>query len=339
MRSMKPAWGLSGLVLVMVLRGVAWGAAPERVAFGVGSAPGASVYLQVDIAKALGYFQQEGLDPQLQHFKGGAVAGAALVGGSIEVSANAIDHVVKAKREGKELRMIASFTHLPGTPMVVNIKHRNEIKTPRDLKGRPLGVTAPGSATDLLTRFVLWKEGIKPDEVRIVGVGTNTMPPAVENDQVHAAMGVDPWVTQLVKRGKAYILVDFRTEKDTRAVFGGPYQFTGVLARQDVIEKRPEMVQRLANVLVRANRWMAANPVEKWAEVLPADLVGEKATWIESMKASREMFTADSLPTREGVLSVLKAFEVTGQIPGATTMSPDGLIDPRFVRRALEKYR
>ncbi len=335
---MRRTSAVAGFILA-VAAAAAHGAGPEKVAFGVGSAPGASVYLQVDIAKALGYFEQEGLEAQLQHFKGGAVAGAALVGGSIEVSANALDHVIKAKQEGKELRMIVSFTHLPGTPMVVNVKHRNEIKSPKDLKGRPLGVTAPGSATDLLTRFVLWKEGIKADEVKIIGVGTNTMPPALENDQVHAAMGVDPWVTQLVKRGKGYILVDFRTEKDTRAVFGGPYQFTGLLARQDVIEKRPEMIQHLVNALVRTNRWMAANPVERWAEVLPADLVGDKATWIESMMASKEMFTADSLPTRDGVVSVLKAFEVTGQIPSATKMNPDGLIDTRFVRRALEKYR
>jgi NitT/TauT family transport system substrate-binding protein len=186
---------------------------------------------------------------------------------------------------------------------------------------------------------VLHKEGIKPEEVRIIGVGTNSMPPALENDQVHAAMGVDPWVTQIVKRGKGYILVDFRTERDTRAVFGGPYQFTGLLARQDVIEKRPEMIQRLVNALVRTNKWMAANPVEKWAGVLPGDLVGDKGVWIESMQAAREMFTADSLPTREGVMNLLRAFEVTGQIPEATKMNPDGLMDIRFVRRALEKYR
>ena len=323
----------------IILAWAAAGSAAEKVAFGVGSAPGASVYIQVDLAKALGYFEQEAVNVQLQHFKGGSVAGAALVGGSVDVSANAMDHVVKAKRQGKELRLIASFTHLPGTPMVVNIKHRNEIKTPKDLKGRPLGVTAPGSATDLLTRFVLHKEGIQPEEVKIIGVGTNTMPPALEHDQVHAAMVVDPWVTQIVKRGKGYILVDFRTEKDTRAIFGGPYQFTGLLTRQDVIERRPEMIQRLVNALVRTNKWMAANPVERWAEVLPADLVGDKATWIESMTASKEMFTADSLPTREGVMNLLRAFEVTGQIPEATKMNPDALIDTRFVRKALEKHR
>jgi len=331
--------GHAMLALVAILAGwqMTWAAEREKVDFGVGSAPGASVYIQVDLAKALGYFAEEGLDVNLQHFKGGAVAGAALVGGSIEISANAIDHVIKAKQQGKELRMIVSFTHLPGTPLVVNTKYRNEIKSPKDLRGRPVGVTAPGSATDLLMRYMMGKEGIKPEEMKIIGVGTNTMVPAIENDQVVAAVGVDPWVTHLVKRGKGFLLVDLRTEKDTRAVFGGPYQFTGLLARADVIERRPAMIQKVVNALVKTNRWMAANPIEKWAEVMPPELVGDRATWVESFKASKETFTADSLPTREAVMTVLRTFEAVGQIPNATKMDPDGLIDSRFVKKALER--
>jgi hypothetical protein len=51
------------------------------------------------------------------------------------------------------------------------------------------------------------------------------------------------------------------------------------------------------------------------------------------------MFTADGLPTREGVMNLLRPFEVTGQIPEATRMNPDALIDTRFARKALERYR
>jgi hypothetical protein len=51
------------------------------------------------------------------------------------------------------------------------------------------------------------------------------------------------------------------------------------------------------------------------------------------------MFTADSLPTREGVMSLLKAFEATGLVPEATKMNPGGLIDTHFVHRALEMSR
>jgi hypothetical protein len=66
---------------------------------------------------------------------------------------------------------------------------------------------------------------------------------------------------------------------------------------------------------------------------------GDKAVWIESMKAAREMFTVDSLPTREGVMNLLHAFEVTAQIPEATKMNPDALMDTRFVRKALDMCR
>jgi sulfonate transport system substrate-binding protein len=177
------------LTRIIALAGwqVAWAAEREKVDFGVGSAPGESVYIQVDLAKALGFFTEEGLDVSLQHFKGGAVADAALVGGSTEVSANAIDHVIKAKQRGKELRFIVSFAHLPGTPLVVNAKYRNEIKSPKDPRGRPVSVTAPGSATDLLTRYMMAKEGVRPEEMKIIGIGTNTIIPAIENDQVVAA--------------------------------------------------------------------------------------------------------------------------------------------------------
>jgi ABC-type nitrate/sulfonate/bicarbonate transport system permease component len=44
-----------------------------------------------------------------------------------------------------------------------------------------------------------------------------------------------------------------------------------------------------------------------------------------------------SLPTHEGVMSVLRTFEAVGQIPNATTMDPGGLIDTGFVMKALER--
>jgi hypothetical protein len=77
--------------------------------------------------------------------------------------------------------------------------------------------------------------------------------------------------------------------------------------------------------------------VEKWAEVMPAELVGDRVAWIESFKASKETFTADSLPTREAVVAVLRTFEAVGQIPNATKMDPEELIDTRFVKKALEQ--
>jgi NitT/TauT family transport system substrate-binding protein len=314
-----------------------WICAAPRAAgplvLGVGAAPGSAVYLQVDIARALGYFEREKLELKILNFRGGAVAGAALVGGSVDVSANALDHAVKAQHQGKKVRLIASFTHLPALPLVVGAQHRSSIRGVADLKGRPVGVTAPGSASDLLMRFLFVKAGLDPREARIIGVGTNTMPAAIEHGQVHAAIGTDPWVTEVVRRGTGFVLVDLRTERATREVFGGPYQLTGLLATAEVVERKADELQRLVNAVARANRWMSANPVERWADLLPEEAVGDRTTFIASMKASREIFSADSTPRRDGVVNLLRTFDVTGQVPGATRMSPDELIDLRFVTR------
>ena len=55
------------------------------------------------------------------------------------------------------------------------------------------------------------------------------------------------------RQGKASLLVDLRTEKDTWAIVGGPYEFTGLLARLDIIERRPGMIQEVVTALVKAN--------------------------------------------------------------------------------------
>ncbi len=169
--------------------------------------------------------------------------------------------------------------------------------------------------------------------MKIIGVGTNTIIPAIENDQVVAAMGMDPCVTHLVKRGKASLLADLRTEQDAWALFGGSYEFTGLLTRVEIIERRPAMIQKVVNALVKTNQWMAANPVEKWADVMPVDLVGDRTIWIESFKGSKETFAADSPPTREAVMAVLRTFETVGQIPNASKMDPEGLSTPASSRK------
>ncbi len=89
-------------------------------------------------------------------------------------------------------------------------------KSPKDLRGQPVGVTAPGSATDLLTGCMRSKDGVRPKEMKIISVGTNTIIPAIENDQGVDAMGEDPRAAHLVKRRKAYLPVDLRMEKATR---------------------------------------------------------------------------------------------------------------------------
>ena len=54
----------------------------------------------------------------------------------------------------------------------VNPKTMPNYKTLTDLKGKKVGVSAPGSSTNVMLNFALAKVGLKPTDVSVIGVGT-----------------------------------------------------------------------------------------------------------------------------------------------------------------------
>jgi NitT/TauT family transport system substrate-binding protein len=323
------------LLAVLVSGGTPASLAAEKVTVGVGGVA-LMVYLPTVLAKAKGYFAEEGLDVEILDIKGGgSQAASALIGGSVDFSANAIDHAIKARTRGKDLIAVHSHVRLPVMGLVVANKYKGEIKSIADLKGRPLGVTSPGSQTHMVLGYLLAKSGVKADEVKIVGAGGNTMPLALEKDSVHAGMMVDPFFTVFLKQGKGYALVDMFTSKGTVDAMGGEVQGTTLLTRPDVIARRPATVQKMVNALVRANKLIVASSGEELAKALPRELSGDPKLYAESFEHAREAFPADSLVSREGVARVIETMRVFEAVPAGTKIDPESLFDNRYVLKAL----
>src|SRR5215469_10554275 len=96
-RAASRLWPLSGL-LVLALAGAANpDARKEKVRVAVGSQPGNIVYLHIDLARSLGYFEQEGLDAVFHYFDAGTAAAEALNAQEYDFSANSIDHAIKLR--------------------------------------------------------------------------------------------------------------------------------------------------------------------------------------------------------------------------------------------------
>jgi NitT/TauT family transport system substrate-binding protein len=324
------------LVLAVVVSGVgrARGAA-EKVTVGVGGVA-LMVYLPTALAKAKGYFAEEGLDVEILDIKGGgSQAASALIGGSVDFSANAIDHAIKARVQKKELIAVHSHVRLPVMGLVVASKYKGEIKSIADLKGRPVGVTSPGSQTHMVLGYLLAKSGVKADEVKVIGAGGNTMPLALEKDSVHAGMMVDPFFTAFLKQGKGYALVDMFTRKGTLDAMGGEVQGTTLLTRPDVIAKRPATVQKMVNALVRANKLIVGSSGEELARLLPKELSGDPTLYAESFEHAREAFPPDSLVSRDGVARVIETMRAFEAVPAGMKIEPESLFDNRYVMKAL----
>jgi NitT/TauT family transport system substrate-binding protein len=328
---------ITGVILVAVLVSGAppasWAA--EKVTVGIGGVA-LMVYLPTALAKAKGYFAEEGLDVEILDIKGGgSQAASALIGGSVDFSANAIDHAIKAKVQKKDLIAVHSHVRLPVMGVVVANKYKGEIKSLADLKGRPLGVTSPGSQTHMVLGYLLAKSGVKADDVKIIGAGGSTMPLAIEKDSVHAGMMVDPFFTAFLKQGKGYALVDMFTTKGTVDAMGGEVQGTTLLTRPEVIARRPATVQKMVNALVRANKFIVGSSGEELARALPKDLSGDPKLYAESFEHAREAFPPDSLVSREGVARVIETMRAFEAVPAGMKIEPESLFDNRYVLKAL----
>ena len=328
------------LALALLLTLVAGTSAPparaaEKVTVGIGGVA-LMVYLPTALAKAKGFFEEEGLDVEILDIKGGgSQAASALIGGSVDFSANAIDHAIKAKVQKKDLVAVHSHVRLAMMALVVANKYKGEIKSIADLKGRPLGVTSPGSQTHMILGYLLAKNGVKPDDVKIIGAGGNTMPLALEKDSVHAGMMLDPFFTAFMKQGKGYALVDMFTIKGTQAAMGGEVQGTTLHTRPDVIAKRPAVVQKMVNALVKANKLIAASSGEQMAALLPKELAGDPKLYAESFEHAKEGFPADSLVSKDGVARVIETMRAFGAVPAEMKLDPESVYDNRYVLKAL----
>ncbi|HEV3086904.1 MAG TPA: ABC transporter substrate-binding protein [Candidatus Elarobacter sp.] len=320
---------------------IVYAAAPkEKVAVVVGSEH-ALVYLPWDVAKALGYFDAEGLDVEITYTKGGSEAATALASGSCEYSGNAIDHAIAAAERGKSLVMIADFMNQPGIALLVRPADKDKYKTFADFKGKTIGVTSIGSATHVLATWMAHRAGLAKDDVKIVGVGGGaTMISALTGNQVDATYGNDPYATTLIKTGRGVQWLGLYTSGDTRKALGfREYCFTGALTRGDVIQKSPERTQKIVNGLVRAQKFMATRTSSQIAAALSDEYRGgtPQADWAASYSHSRPAYTQHGEMALDGVRAVIETN--TYFLGAAPKVDPSKLYDNSFVDKAARTVK
>src|SRR3978361_167141 len=223
-KPMKKLFGrLAGTLLVLALTS-GFAAAQSKITVAVGG--GACLcYLPTVLAKQLGEFDKGGLAVELVDLKGGSDALKAVLGGSADVVSGYFDHCVNLAAKKQELQSFVVYDRYPGLVLVVSPSHNAEIKSIKDLAGKKVGVSAPGSSTDFFLKYLLKKNGVDASGVAVIGVGLGaTAVAAMEQGQIDAAVMLDPSVTVLQgSHPDLKILTDTRTQKDTLAVFSGEY--------------------------------------------------------------------------------------------------------------------
>ncbi|MBI2017049.1 MAG: ABC transporter substrate-binding protein, partial [Candidatus Rokubacteria bacterium] len=226
-----------------------------------------------------------------------------------------------------------------GFGLVVATAHKGEIKTVADLKGKTVGVSGIGVASHVLLDYMLKKNGVDPKDVRVVAVGLSTLPPALEGGKIVAGMAGEPFFSRLVSKGAAFSMGNMSSLKETLAILGGEYAFSGAITRPDVIQKRPHVVQKVVSALVKASHFIQTKTPEEIAAAVPADLVGDRAQYIETVRASKEIYAPTGLVTPGGVETVVKVLDSFAVFKPGQKVDVGSTYDMTFVRQAMKDLK
>jgi NitT/TauT family transport system substrate-binding protein len=271
------------------------------------------IYLPAKLTEALGYFKAEGLNVELQSQPAGVDAENQLIAGAVQAVVGFYDHTIDLQSKGKEVEAIAVFCKVPGEAEVVAGKAAG-FKSMADAKGKTLGVTGLGSSTDFLTRYLAGRQGLQPADITLLPVGAgNTFIAAIKQGRIDAGMTTDPTVAELLKTGDARVLVDLRTEAGTREALGGLYPAASLYVANAWADAHQAEATHLAHAFAKTMRYIASHSAEQIAELMPRDYYGnDKALYVQALKASMPMYTADArMPAGgpETVLKVLAAYK------------------------------
>jgi NitT/TauT family transport system substrate-binding protein len=286
------------------------GAAFAKVTIAVGGAA-CLCYLPTVLAEQLGEYKKAGLEVELVDFKGGSQSLQAVMGGSADVVSGYFDHCVNLAAKNQALQAFVTYDRYPGLVLVVSPKHTGTIKTVKDLAGKKVGVSAPGSSTDFFLKYLMNKNGADASSVGIIGVGLGpTAVAAMEQGTVDAAVMLDPAVTLLQGKFKDLtILSDTRTQKDTQSVFGGDYPGGALYTRTDWIAKHEKETQALTTAIVNTLKWIHSHTPEEIMAKMPENLVGpDKALYLAALKNTIPMYSTDGRMDPKGAEAVLAVF-------------------------------
>lgn len=297
-------------------------------------------YLPLTVAEQLGYFKAEGLDISIVDFAGGAQALRALVGGSADVVSGAFEHTVNMQAKGQRLRAFVLQGRAPQVVLGVNPKTLPGYRVPADLKGKKIGVTAPGSSTNVMVNYFLARAGLRPSDVSIVGVGASQgAVAAMRAGQIDAISNLDPVISLLRRGNEIRIVSDTRIVAEADKLFGGPMPAGCLYAPQAFVDRNPTTVQALANAIVRADKWIQKAGAGDILKAVPESYqLGDRAIYVDAFLAAKGALSPDGTIPEAGAATALRALQSIDESLKSAKFDLPAAWTNDFVRRANTKY-
>lgn len=235
------------LAAVAMLVAVADAAAAEKVSIAINRlSAGAPFYL----AKEKGFFAEQDIDVDLAHLASAQTIGLAVASGDVRFGMTTLSAGIYAMAAKGAVKMIAGgYEERPGfhgLALVANkAAYERGLKSPADIKGRRVAITAAGSGSHNQLARLAGKYAFSHDDMHLVELQTlaNEVS-AIKAGQVDAAPLPATLARELEDGGAGRIIAWLGDEM--------PTQVGGVFATPDTIDKRHGLTTRFVRAYVKA---------------------------------------------------------------------------------------
>ena len=265
----------------------------QTIRIAVGTASVAS--LPTWVAADGGYFVREGLHPELIYIRGGPQTLSALLGGDVHFAQVYSGPILSARLTGADTVIVAGLVNQP----LFSVVTAAGIDKPEDLRGKKVGITTFGSATDVALRLALKKWGLKPEsEVNILQMrGVPEILPALASGSIQGGVLSPPTNMMAIKAG-------FK-ELSYLPQLGVSFQHTCLVSTRRYLDKNRSAALKALKAYENAiERIKADKPFAK--KVLSKHMQTTDADVLEySYNASNPVFKTPPYPTLEGIRATL----------------------------------
>ncbi len=210
-----------------------------------------------------GFCDKHGIKCEPVSLASGPLAQQAAAAGSVDLIFSSADVMMQAVAKGNDLQMVGA--QIPNN--VYSLSVRSDLPQPNraagypknmeDLKGKRIGVSARGSATEMYVKSLFAGAGLPPESAVFVPVGAPaTAFPALVAKQVDAVLSWDPVPALCAATGSCNVAVDLRKGEgpaDIKAMNGG---FVVWQARREYIEKNEATIDAFMRAVADGVAWV-----------------------------------------------------------------------------------
>lgn len=278
------------------------------------------LYTPIYVAQAEGFFEEEGLDVETLIAGGGANVVASVLSGDAAVGATTTSSTIEGTDSGRPIKSFAQIMNQYASNVVIKESVAEEKGITEDssfeekaqaLEGLRTGITAPGSGTDTLIRYLLGEAGLNPDrDARLVPLGGGAeMNAAFRQDDIDAFSLSSPTSDQAVVEGDGMMLFDL-SSGEVPALDGISY--ISLVASEQALDEDPETISRVYQAMDNTLTFMEENPEE--TEQIMRDELGDISQPVYDSAFERNRAAYPSTPeiTQE---SYEKNFILSPEVP------------------------